>query len=801
MSTHRFALVGSIKGIASGEARRLLERGRATDPTVAADVARIIEDVRARGDDALRDLARRFDGAELDTLEVPRARWDEALTGLDAGVRAALEQAAAAIETFHRAQLPAAIEIETQPGVRLGRRSEPLRRVGVYAPGGRAAYPSSVLMGIVPARVAGVAEVVLCSPPDTRGLPPATVLAAAAIAGADRVFAIGGAGAIAALAFGSDSVPAVDRVVGPGNAWVTEAKQQLTRYVAIDCPAGPSEVLVLADETADADVIAAELLAQAEHDPDAGCVLVATSPALIDAVVGIVEERLRGEPRADIITRAFASGGALLRADDIDEAVEFAERYAPEHLLVLTREPRALLPRLRAAGTVFLGRPSSVAFGDYMTGANHVLPTAGLARAYSGLSTLDFLRFSTWQEIDDDAAAALAGPTATLADAEGLPAHARAARLRADDAGAERAAARPPAVPVRAAYRGLTTYDPGRAPCAVDLSDNTNLWGPHPAAAAAVRGAGAADLTRYPSVYATELKRALAARLDVAPENIVTGCGSDDVIDSALRAFCDPCATVAYPDPTFGMVSAFTRMNAARPLPVPVGADFSTDVDELIATRAAATYVCRPNNPSGTLAPRVVIEQLDAHGAGINLVDEAYIDFAGEPGLVKWSAASSRTIVLRTLSKAYGLAGLRVGFASGPAALVAEIEKSRGPYKVSSVAEAAALAILSGDRGWVAERVVQAIANRARLEERIAALGMRVWPSATNFLLVSLPAGASATDWNVRLRARGVAVRPFPALPVAGEAIRVTVGPWPQMERFLEAAAALLEDAAHEATR
>ncbi|MGH7443298.1 MAG: histidinol dehydrogenase [Longimicrobiales bacterium] len=820
MSALRLAVEGRLESLRADQRGILFDRGRARDPQVVASVAALIADVTARGDVALREQVRRFDGVELDALEVPRVRWDDALGALDPAVRTALEQAAGAIATFHRAQLPAPLEIEPQPGLRLGRRADPLRRVGVYAPGGRATYPSSLLMGAVPARTAGVDDVVVCSPPGTDGMPPATVLAAAAIAGADRVFAVGGAGAIAALARGTETVPAVDRIVGPGNAYVTEAKHQLARDVAIDCPAGPSEILILADDTADPHIIAVELIAQAEHDPDASCVLVTTDATLGAAVRDALAELVAKQPRRAIIESALAAAGALLVAPDLAEAVAFSEQFAPEHLLVLTREPRTLLPRLRAAGAIFLGPASSVAFGDYMTGANHVLPTARSARAYSGLGALDFLRFTTWQELDATAAAALARPTATLADAEGLPAHGAAARLRAaegaagasgartapgmaqepDSPGAPGAldgsavAAQPPAL--RPEYRTLSLYDPARAPCDIDLSDNTNLWGPNPEAAASVRGASAPALTRYPSVYASELKAAVAKRLGVAPENVTTGCGSDDVIDSALRAFCAPGDTVAYPDPTFGMVSAFARMNAAQPMPVPLGAACRLDVDALLAVRAPATYLCRPNNPTGTLFDRDAVTRLDRAAHGLVLVDEAYIDFAGEAGIARMAAASCRTIALRTLSKACALAGLRVGLAIGPARLIAEIEKSRGPYKVSSVAEQAALAVVQHGSDWTAAHVADVVTNRSRLAERLAGLGLRAFPSAANFLLVALPDGASAADWNVRLRARGVAVRPFAALPGAGECVRVTIGPWPMMTHFLEAAAALMAEPA-----
>ena len=428
----KLAVDAVLSDLTPDERRLLLDRRPADEPDLRERVAAILDDVGERGDEALREMARRWDGVEIEDLEVPRERWEEALEALDPEVREALETAARNIEVFHRAQLPDSVELDLAPGVRLGRRSVPLARAGVYAPGGRAAYPSSVLMGVVPARTAGVGEIVVCSPPGPDGEPPAAVLAACAIAGADRLFAVGGAGAVAALARGTETVPSVDVVVGPGNRWVTEAKRQIAGEVAIDGPAGPSEVLVVAEEgAATAERVAAELVAQAEHDPDAAVALVTPSRNLLDDVRRALERQVPATPRREVVEEALAGRGALILTDDLDRALEFAGEYAAEHLVLYTRRPRIDLERVGTAGTVFLGQEAAVAFGDYMTGANHVLPTGGRARSFSGLSTDHFLRSYTWQEMTAAGAAALAEPVRRLAQAEGLPAHARAAELRA----------------------------------------------------------------------------------------------------------------------------------------------------------------------------------------------------------------------------------------------------------------------------------------------------------------------------------------------------------------------------------
>jgi histidinol dehydrogenase len=426
---------GALAALDVDTRRALVDRASTTDPTVRSRVAAIIEQVRARGDAALLEFARDFDKVTLTALEVPRAEWDAALASLDAGLRRSLERAAKNIAAVHTAFRPTETVCSPEAGITVGRRPDPLQRVGIYAPGGRAAYPSSLLMGAIPARVAGVQEVIVCSPPGPDGRPSPVVLAAAALAGVDRVFALGGAGAIAALALGTDRVPRVDRIMGPGNAYVAEAKLQLVSSVAIDSPAGPSELLVLADDSADADAIAREMMAQAEHDPDAAVVtvLAGDSPrvvALAEAVVASLDAQLATAPRADVVRSSLAARGGVVTVPTLAEGIAFANAWAAEHLLLVVRddERAETLAALRSAGTVFVGASSSVAYGDYMTGANHVLPTAGAGRSYSGLSTLDFVRWTTWQEVTPDAAARLAEDVGRFADAEGLPAHAAAAR-------------------------------------------------------------------------------------------------------------------------------------------------------------------------------------------------------------------------------------------------------------------------------------------------------------------------------------------------------------------------------------
>lgn len=409
-------------------ARALLDRSAASAPEVERRVAEIIEAVRTRGDAAVRELTEQLDGrAPRDgSYEIPREVWQRAADATAAPVRAALAEAAGRIRAFHERQVEPDYVID-HGGARLELRVDPLARVGIYVPGGTARYPSSVLMTAIPARVAGVAEIVMVTPGAS-----AETLAAAALAGVDRVFEIGGAQAVAALAFGTATVPRVDKIVGPGNQWVASAKRQVFGIVDIDSVAGPSEVLILADDSARPAWIAADLLAQAEHDTEARPVLVTTSSALVDAVEVELAAQLRGLSRAEIARTSLTVHGAAVIVADRDAAVAFANRYAPEHLEIHMREPRALVPALRTSGAIFVGPIAAEAVGDYMAGPNHVLPTGGAARHASPLGVHDFRKRTSIIEYDEQALLAQADAIQQLAAVEGLDAHARSVAVRVE---------------------------------------------------------------------------------------------------------------------------------------------------------------------------------------------------------------------------------------------------------------------------------------------------------------------------------------------------------------------------------
>ncbi len=417
--------------IAAAERATLLQRPASLrSEELRRTVARILEQVRVDGDVTLRALTRKFDGVEIGPLRVDDREYAAAADAITSEARAAIDQAYARIRSFHEAQQPVPLRVETAPGVVCERITRPIAAVGLYVPAGSAPLPSSALMLGVPAQLAGCERIVLCSPPMRDGRVEPHVLYAAQRCGIREVFKLGGAQAVAAIAWGTESVPRCDKLFGPGNAYVTEAKLQLAgEGIAIDMPAGPSEVMVIADASADAGLIASDLLSQAEHGPDSQVLLVATDAALIDAVLREIETQIETLSRADT-ARAALEHGLLIAVPELATAADIANAYAPEHLIVQTRDPRALLPRLRAAGSIFLGAYAAESLGDYCSGTNHVLPTGGAARAFSGVSLASFLNFITVQEVSAAGLRTIAPCAITLAGIEGLDAHASAVRLR-----------------------------------------------------------------------------------------------------------------------------------------------------------------------------------------------------------------------------------------------------------------------------------------------------------------------------------------------------------------------------------
>ena len=770
----------------AAELSSLLAYEAHTDAAVSAAVESIVSDIRSRGDAALLEYTQRFDRlsvASAAALEVSRAELDAALASLPAQERRALEAAAQRIRDYHERQRAQSWDYVEADGTRLGQRITPLDRVGLYVPGGKAAYPSSVLMNAVPARVAGVGELIMVVPtPDGARNP--MVLAAAAIAGVDRAFTIGGAQAVAALAFGTATVPAVDKIVGPGNAYVAEAKRRVFGTVGIDMIAGPSEILVLTDGSVDPDWVAMDLFSQAEHDELAQAILLCPDAGFIERVHQSIGKLLPAMSRRAVIERSLADRGALVQVRDMDEACSIASGIAAEHLEIIAAEPRHWADRIRHAGAIFLGPYASESLGDYCAGPNHVLPTLRTARFSSPLGVYDFQKRSSMIEIARPAAQTLGRIASVLARGEGLEAHARSAELRLDSAAADRGTLPHDDLAVladaliRPEVRGMASY---HVPASNGLVKLDAMENPYrlPEALRAALGARLADalINRYPVPSYAGLKRAIASRLGVpAGYDVLLGNGSDELITLLCVATARPGAVVLAPVPSFVMYEVSAKLAGSRFVGVPLAADLSLDRAAMLAAiarhRPALVFIAYPNNPTGNCFDAADIEAIIDAAPGLVVLDEAYQPFALDSWMPRLPG-HPRLLVMRTLSK-LGLAGLRLGYLSGHARWLAELDKVRPPYNIGVLNEVAAEFALEHLEVFDAQ-AAEIRAERARLHNDLAALpGAQPIASSANFLLVRVADSAAV---HRLMREHGVLVKDVGKMhPLLANCLRVTVG-------------------------
>ena len=746
----------------------LCRRPLQDDPQVRARVESILSRVRSEGDAALKALSIEIDRRDVELEVSPQALQDAAFK-VKPEVREAIRQAAANIRAFHEAQLPREIRVETAPGVCCIQRPVPIRRVGLYIPGGTAPLFSTVLMLAIPAAIAGCQEVVLCSPAGPSGEIAPEVLFAAQYCGIRRVFRVGGAQAIAAMAFGTETIPQVDKIFGPGNRYVTTAKQLLsTHTVAIDMPAGPSEVMVIADDAASPAFVAADLLSQAEHGTDSQVMLVCLSEDFARRVQDEVKRQQRSLPRTQQVDGALAHSCAVV-LHDLDEAIAFAEAYAPEHLILSLQEPWPVADRITAAGSVFVGAWSPESAGDYASGTNHTLPTSRWARAYSGVNVDSFLRKMTLQELTPAGLRQLAPAILSMARAEGLDAHAQAVAVRLADAAAQAEPAderqRVRAL-MRPNIRALAPYSTARDECAgtpdVFLDANENPYD--------------TGWNRYPDPRQRILKQKIATLKGVSTENLFLGNGSDEAIDLMYRVFCEPGRDQALiVSPSYGMYTVAAETNDVAVCPVPLGEGYSLPAAAIAAATTPRTkllFICSPNNPTGNAFPLEELAAVIRAFPGITVLDEAYADFSAKGSLLPRLAEFPRLVILQTLSKAYGLAGLRVGMAFADPLIIRTLDQVKYPYNVNLPAQQLALAALEQP----ATRFVQEIlAERESLARLLAGLPyvQKVFPSDANFLLVRVDRPKDLYDF---LLADGIIVRDRSRVKQCEGALRITVG-------------------------
>ena len=764
-------------------------------PQVAARVRAIFEQVRADGDAALLNLTAELDKATLTNLLVSEAEFAAAAAQVPAELQAAIRQAMANIEAFHTAQREPEIRLETMPGVACSRRSVPVQRVGLYVPGGSAPLFSTLLMLGVPARLAGCPEVVVCTPPQSDGSVSPVILFVAQLLGINKVVKAGGAQAVAALAMGTASVPAVDKIFGPGNRYVTAAKQLAAAEfgVAIDMPAGPSEVLVIADASANPAFVAADLLSQAEHGPDSQVVVLSDSREVLEKVQAEVITQLETLPRRALAAQALDNSRAIL-LPDAATMLAFSNQYAPEHLILATDNAEALAAQVTNAGSVFLGHLTPEAVGDYASGTNHTLPTSGYARQYSGVSLDSFVKKITFQRLSPLGLQAIGSLVETMAEAEGLAAHARAVTLRlaalaVDNTTATREAAEysnPYAGLVRPSIDRMQAYSSARDEfeglASVMLDANENSLG----------SVGPDDFSRYPDPHQRAIKADLAKIKGVTPGQIFLGNGSDEAIDLLVRLTCTPGQdSIVICPPTYGMYEVAANLNDVRVECLPLTADFQLPANAatiLAASRAKLVFLCSPNNPTGNLLAQDAIETILANFRGLVIIDEAYADFADAPSWITRLAEFPRLVVMQTFSKAWGLAGLRLGVAYASSVLIGYLNKIKPPYNISAVTQQHALAALANAL-QLPDLRAELLRGREWLGQQLPQLSIveYIFPSDSNFLLVRFNVDATAV-YNA-LSSRGIVVRNRTNQFGCAGCLRLTVGTVSENTQLIQALA------------
>ena len=760
----------------SPEYSSLVDR-RPNSDQVRQEVGALLASVRARGDDAVRELTERFDGVRLEHSAVRHSELLRALRSLPPELVGWLRAAVDQITAVHSAQRFAEEQVEVVRGVRVWRAWRPLQRVGVYVPGGRTPYPSSVLMLCVPAHLAGCSEVVLCSPPGPDGKLAAPILAAAALAGTTEVHAIGGVQAIGAMAYGTQSLRRVDKIFGPGNAYVTAAKQLVFGEVAVDMPAGPSEIVVVTDGSVPAQWLAADLCAQAEHSPDALGILVSTDSTVAEKVAAVLDTRYAPQVR-------------ILVASEIPAALNFANDFSPEHLTLACRSPQRWLARVRNAGSVFLGAHGPAAAGDYATGANHVLPTGGAARAFSGLGLDAFGHTIQVQSLTPGGLASIAPIVENLSAAERFDGHWESVRVRLSKPSRNAPAAPSPRRDVLQMHpyiwEASTPEVAARAAISPDqvirFDTNSSPWA----------GAGVGDLTdlavnEYPDATYPELTAALQRYVGVGGASLTVGAGADEVLDLVVKAYVGRGDPVLVSDPSYSMFTTLTEMAGGRPIAVPA-VDLALDRDRMLeaAKHARLIWLCSPNNPTGELLPTGYVAEVAQATAGVVVVDEAYHEFCGI------SAASlvrqlPNLVVVRTLSKAFGLAGVRVGYAVSGSQIAVALARVRPPGSISVLSAALAVRAL-GRVDQMRERIATLSSLQQTLARSLAEMGLEVLTPPVNFVLATCPDELAS-----RLAHHGLVVRTFAAgSPLKGW-MRITVRSEVENQRLIAAVCAWRE--------
>jgi histidinol dehydrogenase len=818
-------------------------------------VAQMLTSLKESGWAEVCRMTGEFDGYNPEPALVTEEELNAAGEELPAPLKYAIALAANNIRKFHESQVRTANLVDISPGITCYQRWLPVERVGLYIPGGTAPLFSTVLMLAIPARIAGCQELVLCSPGDRQGKIHPAILYAAAYCGVTKVYRIGGVQAIAAMGFGLGPVPKVDKIFGPGNAWVTMAKQLISRTgVAIDMPAGPSELMVVADDSANSAFVAADLLSQAEHGADSQVLMLTMSWELAEQVHLETERQLGKLPRKDIAAKALDNSKIVVLKDE-RSILEMVNRYAPEHLILAIENYREMAEQVKNAGSVFLGNYSPESAGDYASGTNHTLPTSGFARAYSGLNLDSFLKSISFQELTAGGLHSIEPAISLMARAEGLEAHAKAAEIRRiDETRDDRSDHRK-----KKQGEGENQEIDGNKPNLFDYLNPLNILNPlnlfdpanelspltllnrlseekqadviyrtniadlvRPNIARLIPYSSARDefsghegifldanenpnetgLNRYPDPRQGELRTKIAELKGLDPGTIFLGNGSDEAIDLLIRIFCEPGKSrIITLNPTYGMYAVCAGIQDAEVDRVLLNPDFSINLKAILGTVRFDTkmiFLCTPNNPTGNLIPISEIRYLAKHFKGIIVVDEAYMDFSEGPSALTLLDDCLNIVVLQTFSKAWGMAGVRLGMAFANHQVITLMNRVKYPYNINVLSAAKvgeAIRQVVDSRGKSGKRVDKQakdrpdirliLTERIRLADRLKGVAgvEKVYPSDANFLLVKFTDPKGIYQY---LTSHGIIVRDRSNQALCEGCLRITVGTPAENDKLID---------------
>lgn len=700
-------------------------------------VSKILQKVKNEGDAALQFFNKKFDKVALENIEVTEEEIAAAENQLDPKLKRAIQTAYQNIKKFHAAQTTETIEVETMRGVKCWQKSIAIEKVGLYIPGGTAPLFSTILMLGIPAKVAGCKEIVMCSPPQKNGKINAAMLYTAQLVGIEKIYKVGGAQAIGAMTYGTETIPQVYKIFGPGNQFVTTAKQLVSQDgVAIDMPAGPSEVLVVADETCEPSFVAADLLSQAEHGIDSQVVLVTFSEETAEAILTEGEQQLKQLPRRKIAGEALENSPVII-FDNMPSALKLINEYAPEHLIIATKDADDFAKKIINAGSVFIGNFTPESVGDYASGTNHTLPTNGFAKNYSGVNLDAFSKKITYQKLTQEGLLNLGPIVELMAEAEQLEGHKNAITIRLNNISTNskkevfqkrniKDLVRPNILKL-SAYSSARSEFEGTAKVFLDANENPFDNG----------------MNRYPDPLQNDLKAKIGDWKNIPKENIFLGNGSDEIIGLLMQTFCQPKKdSVIILPPTFGVYEVAANIGEVGIKKINLDKNFQPKVNAILKTADSADkilFICSPNNPTGNSFDFEKTEKLISGFDGIVVVDEAYIDFSKNNSCLSLLEKNKNLIILQTFSKALGIAGARLGMAFASEEIIGFMNKVKMPYNINELTQNAALEILN-QKNISEQQIKTILEQRVFLEKKLSQFDFieKIYPSDANFLLAKV---------------------------------------------------------------